>query len=146
MTVRVFIQNEAGSDRKNYHDEKLLTWQRVVTVSRPYPFPYGFILDTTADDGCNVDCFVLTDATLRTGQIIDCEVVGLMEQFEDGHADHNVLAGLPGAEAQVDARTQSRLEAFVTGVFGHIPGKQIRAGRFLDAREAHLHLGKHSDR
>ncbi len=32
MTVRVFIQNEAGSAQKNYHDEKHLTWQRVVTV------------------------------------------------------------------------------------------------------------------
>ncbi len=34
MTVRVFIQNEAGSDQKNYHDEKRLVWQRVATVSR----------------------------------------------------------------------------------------------------------------
>ena len=124
MTVRVFIQNEAGSDRKNYHDEKLLIWQRAVTVSRPYPFPYGFILDTTADDGCNVDCFILTNATLRTGQIIDCEVVGLMEQFEDGHADHNVLARLPGADVQVDETTQGRLAAFVAGVFAHIPGNR----------------------
>ena len=25
--VQVFIQNEAGSNQKNYHDEKTLAWQ-----------------------------------------------------------------------------------------------------------------------
>jgi inorganic pyrophosphatase len=92
MNVRVFIQNEAGSNTKHYHDETTLEWKRTADVSLPYPYPYGFIIGTAAEDGCNVDCFVITDRTLKTGQLIECDAVGLMEQFEDGQDDHNVLA------------------------------------------------------
>ena len=145
MTVRVFIQNEAGSAQKNYHDEKRLLWQRAATVSRAYPFPYGFVIDTSADDECNVDCFVITDRPLRTGDIVECEVLGLMEQFEDGQVDHNVLARLRGADAIVDDDVRDRLEQFVTTVFSHIPGKRIVVGRFLDAQHAEAHLVEHAE-
>ena len=145
MIVLVFIQNEAGSDRKNYHNEKTLEWQRVATVSHPYPFPYGFILGTSAADGCNVDCFVLTDVPLRTGQVVDCEVVGLMEQLEDGQPDHNVLARLPGSPSVVDASVRARLSDFVSTVFSHIPGKNVAVGRFLGSAEASSHIVERSD-
>jgi inorganic pyrophosphatase len=65
VRIRVFIQNEAGSARKHYHNEKTLELVRVADVSEPYPYPYGFILDTTAEDGWNVDCYVITDRPLR---------------------------------------------------------------------------------
>ncbi len=60
MDLKVYIQNEAGSNLKHYHNEKTLILKRTVEVSRPYPFPYGFILDTTSADGLNLDCFVIT--------------------------------------------------------------------------------------
>ncbi len=93
--IRVFIQNEAGSNQKHLHDEKTLAHKRMVIVSQAYPFPYGFVLDTTSEDGDNVDCFVITDRPLKTGTIVRCEPVGLLEQIEDGEADHNLLALLP---------------------------------------------------
>src|SRR5207244_1823392 len=82
--VKVFIQNEAGSNRKNCHDEKTLEYRETRIVSRPYPYPYGFILGTNANDGCNLDVFVITKRSLTTGSILECEAIGLMEQFEDG--------------------------------------------------------------
>jgi hypothetical protein len=52
--MKVFIQNEAGSNIKHYHDEKrLVATGKTMVVSRSYPFPYGFIVDTNAEDGCN---------------------------------------------------------------------------------------------
>ena len=145
MVVKVFIQNEAGSDQKQHHDEKTLEWRRAVTVSRAYPFPYGFIVGTTADDGCNVDCFVLTTQPLRTGDVVDCEVVGLMEQFEDGHTDHNVLVTVTGEPMTVTTAIQTTLTDFVQHVFDHIEGKQIRVGRFLGSEPAMVHVAVHSD-
>ena len=145
MHVRVFVQNEAGSDQKNYHDEKRLVWQRAETVSAAYPFPYGFLIGTSADDDCNVDCFVITEAPLRTGDVVDCEVIGLMEQFEDGHVDHNVLARLVGSLATVDATIQAQLSTFVTTVFSHVPGKQVSVGHFRDASVAQRHISERTD-
>src|SRR5688572_1686010 len=140
MLIKVFIQNEAGSNRKNLHNEKTLEYKETRIVSRPYPYPYGFILGTDASDGCNLDVFVITDRPLKAGQILDCDVVGLMEQFEDGMNDHNVLANIPGEHAVVTDKIQAALADFVLNVFRHIDGKRISVGRFLDVTAAEAHV------
>jgi inorganic pyrophosphatase len=91
LQIEVFIQNEAGSNVKNHHDEKALIRKETSVVSRRYPFPYGIVIGTTAHDGCNVDCFVITRTELRSGDRLDCLAIGLMEQTEDGVFDHNVI-------------------------------------------------------
>jgi len=143
--VKVFIQNEAGSRTKHSHNEKTLEPLGAQEVSRRYPFPYGFVLGTTAGDGLNVDCFVLTSTGLRTGQIVECTPIGLMEQFEDGKTDHNVLAVLSGETREVDAATQATLTEFVSHVFDHVPRKSIAVGRFLDAQAASDQVARHHD-
>jgi hypothetical protein len=54
-------------------------------------------------------------------------VAGLMEQFEDGHEDHNVLAVLPGSPVDISAQMRDRLSGFVMGVFKHVPDYRRRA-------------------
>jgi len=66
--MRVFIENEAGSFVKHYHNEKTLEPGGESRVSRAYPFPYGFVLNTSAADGDNVDCFVLTTERCAQGR------------------------------------------------------------------------------
>lgn len=144
-TIRVFIQNEAGSDTKHIHNEKTLLHETSVRISRPYPYPYGFVLNSTAADGCNLDCFVVTDRPLRTGDIVDCKPEGLMEQIEDGEEDHNVLATLPGQELVVDDGLRSTLGDFVHHVFDHIEGKKVQAGRFLGPADAERWVALHWD-
>lgn len=143
--MKVFIQNEAGSFLKNYHNEKTLQWRRATRVSRAYPLPYGFILNTTADDGLNLDCFVLTKTPLTTGQIVECDPVGLIEQMEDGKEDHNVLAVIRGEEELLDVVTRQVLIEFISHVFDHIPGKMIQAGDFRGKEAALDYVFQHQD-
>lgn len=143
--MKVFVQNEAGSFVKNYHDEKTLEYKRAARVSRAYPFPYGFILNTTADDGLNVDCFVLTKTALRTGQIVQCGPVGLMDQIEDGKEDHNVLAVIRGDEGRLDSKTKEAVVEFVSHVFDHVAGKRISAGAFRSRECAVDYVKRHED-
>jgi inorganic pyrophosphatase len=140
--MKVFIENEAGSDQKNIYNEKTLEYQKTYTVSRAYPYPYGFIPETTSGDGDNLDCFVITERKLKSGVTIECEIVGLMEQIEDGKDDHKILARLPGEHAVVDDNMQGILQEFVTHVFDHLPGKVVKVGRFLGPDEAAKHLKK----
>jgi inorganic pyrophosphatase len=144
-SMRVFIQNEAGSFVKNFYDEKTLTFTGTARVSRAYPLPYGFILNTTSDDGLNVDCFVLTKTSLHTGQIVECDPVGLMEQIEDGIEDHNVLAVLQGEEERLDSKTKQELIEFVSHVFDHLAGKTVLAGNFRDRESAIDYIRQHKD-
>ena len=114
-------------------------------MSRAYPFPYGVIDGTSAPDGCNVDCFVLTSRPLRTGDVVECDVAGLMEQFEDGDTDHNVLASVVGEPTSVTAAAQATLTEFVHHVFDHVEGKEVRAGRFLGPESAAAYVAAHAD-
>ena len=143
MDITVFIQNEPGTIRKNYHDEKTLQFKFYKTVSSAYPYPYGFILNTDASDGSNVDCYVITRQPLRSAQIVQCHAIGLMEQFEDGLDDHNVLATLLDEEVQITPEIESKLTDFVLGVFRHVEAKQIQVGRFLGPEDAIAYITSH---
>jgi inorganic pyrophosphatase len=134
--IKVFIENPAGSRIKNIHDEKTLEFKGGIPVARAYPFPYGFILDTTSEDGDNLDCYVLTNRALCRGDIVECSVMGLMEQFEDGEQDHNILATLVGESVALTEYVKSELKVFVNEVFCNQFGKSITAGEFLDAAPA----------
>jgi inorganic pyrophosphatase len=138
--LRVFIENEAGSRRKNIYDERTLTYLRTVEVSRAYPFPYGFVIGTRSGDGDCVDCFVLTAATLSSGIIVECDPIGLLEQVEDGEVDHKVLAVLIGERIALDDVVVAPLKHFITGVFAHVPGKRMEIGRLLSRPEAEAYV------
>jgi inorganic pyrophosphatase len=145
MQLRVFIENAAGSLVKHIHDEKTLELRGTEAVSRPYPYPYGFILETTAEDGDNVDCFILTKSTLRRADIVECEAVGLMEQVEDGEIDHKILALISSENPPLESDYMPVLTDFCRHVFDHMPGKKMRIGEFRDVKEALRYIAQHRD-
>lgn len=134
--MRVFIENETGSNQKNIFDEKTLVYKKAYTVSRSYPFPYGFVIGTTSGDGDNLDCFVLTNQPLKSTDIVDVVPIGMFEQEEDGQQDHKVLAVLKGESREVDEKTRALLKDFVENVFAHKPSKKMAVGRFLGIKDA----------
>ena len=138
--MQVFIENAAGSKRKNTYDERTLEYLRSEDVSAAYPYPYGFVIGTRGGDGDAVDCFVLTGDALAPGTIVECEPAGLIEQVEDGDIDHKVLAGLRGADAAVSELAVSALKGFIAGVFAHVPGKRMEIGRVLDRAAAEAYV------
>lgn len=142
--MRVFIENEAGYNQKNIYDEETLKYKKTYTVSRKYPFPYGFILETTSDDGDNLDCFIITNRKIKSGQIIECEPIGIMEQFEDEDKkeDHNVLAKIPGEIVAINDEIKSILTEFVLHVFDHKLGKIVSVGEFLGEEYARKYIEK----
>ena len=134
--MRVFVENEAGSTTKHHHDEKALVLLRTEEIARRYPFPYGFVVNTTGGDGDNVDCFVITDTPLRTGEIVECEPVALLEQVEDGDIDHNVLAVLSGEAPEIAPGVVAALTEFIANFREHQPGVVSTVGRLLDRAAA----------
>ena len=134
--MKVFIENEAASTKKNLFNEKTLEYRKTVEVSRPYPFPYGFVIGTTSGDGDNLDCFVITQKPLKSGDIVDVEAIGMFEQTEDGKADPKILARLYDEQPLITVDVEERLRDFIRHVFDHLPDKSVSFGRFLDIEEA----------
>ncbi|HEU4414984.1 MAG TPA: inorganic diphosphatase [Candidatus Angelobacter sp.] len=144
--MKAFIENEAGSRLKHEHDEKTLEPKGTTVVSRAFPWPYGFILETTGQDGDNVDCFVLTQKPLRTGDIVDCDPIGMIEQIEDGEVDHKIFACLHDEAAVLNDAAAEQFKDFALHVFEHIPGKTMNIGRRCDKQTALEYIERHRDR
>jgi len=144
--MKVFIENQAGSRIKHEHNEKTLELKGTTLVSRAFPWPYGFILHTTGDDGDNVDCFVLTRRPLLTGEIVECEPIGLIEQIEDGEIDHKIFARLQDEMAVLDDQAQATFTDFALHVFEHVPGKTMKIGTCCGRQTAVEYIHRHSDR
>ncbi len=136
--MKVFIENEAGKAIKNIHNEKTLEFKKSYELKLAYPYPYGFILNTTSGDGDNLDCFVLTNQKLKTGQTVDCEPIALMKQVENGNEDYNVIAVLKGESTELTPGIKEKLTQFTLHVFDHWEWiKDMRVEGF-DSKEAAL--------
>ncbi len=138
--MRVFIENEAGSRRKNTYDERTLQHLATADVSAAYPFPYGFVIGTVSGDGDAVDCFVITARHFSSGDTVDCDPVGLLEQIEDGEVDHKVIAVQRDAPAAVDDATLAALKHFIANVFSHVKSKRVEIGKFLNREAAEAYV------
>jgi inorganic pyrophosphatase len=143
--IKVFIEAEAGSCNKNRYNEKTLEYKGVSRISWPYPYPYGFIVGTSAEDGDNLDCYLITKDTLKAGTIVECEPIGLLEQEEDEEVDHKVLATLPGQDVTLSQELLEELRDFIYAVFTQFPEVSVSIGRILQRKRALHHIQKFQD-
>jgi len=135
-TVNVFVQNEAGSNTKNRHNEETLEQIGSIELIEPYPFPYGFIPDTSAADGDCLDCYVLTSVRLVTGQRVEVRPAGVLEMFEDGEPDHKILAVLPEENEAIASDDVEKLKAFIRALSVQFPEANFQTGRVLSKAHA----------
>jgi inorganic pyrophosphatase len=138
--IKVFIQVEAGSCDRNLYNEKTLEYKGTRQSLRPYPYPYGFIIGTTAAEGDNVDCYIITHDHLYSGTIVECEPIGLLEQDEDGEIDQKVLAAIPGQDVEVSQDLLQELRDFIYAIFARFPDVHVSVGRILPREAALRHI------
>lgn len=140
--IQVLIQVVAGSHEKRQYNEKTLEYKATRRVSRPYPYAYGFVLETRAEDEEAVDCYVLTKDGVKSGTVVECEPIGLLEQDEDGEIDHKVLAAMPGQPVEAGQELLKELGDFIQAVFAEYPEVQVHLGRILPPEAARNYIEK----
>jgi len=143
--IKICIEAEAGSREKNRYNEKSLEYEGTGRVSRPYPYPYGFIIGTRGADGDCVDCYLITKNIMKSGTIVECEPIGLLEQDEDGEIDHKVLAAMPGENVELNGGLLKELQDFIYTVFAEFPGVHVQVGRILPREAALDHIQGYQD-
>ena len=80
-TINVVIETPKGSRNKYAFDaeRKIFQLKRVLPVGMAFPYDFGFIPSTKADDGDPVDVLVLMDEPAFPGCLLKCRVIGVIE-------------------------------------------------------------------
>lgn len=146
VPLRAFVETPAGSRLKQIHDEDSLLPVRSMSLSAPYPFAYGFLIDHLGGDGECVDCYVISARPIAAGRVLDCELLGLVEQWENGAEDHKMLVRPLGDVVEVDADTGARISEFIRAVFRSGRIGYVEVGRTLDADAAGEWLARQATR
>lgn len=91
--VNVLIEIPAGSKNKYEFDKDLNAFalDRVLYSSVAYPYDYGFIPNTLADDGDPLDGMVIIDQPTFPGCVIPAKPIGMLEMIDSGDRDEKII-------------------------------------------------------
>jgi inorganic pyrophosphatase len=91
--INVLIEIPAGSKNKYEFDKDLNAFalDRVLYSSVQYPYDYGFVPNTLADDGDPLDGMVLIDQPTFPGCVIAARPIGMLEMIDGGDRDEKLL-------------------------------------------------------
>lgn len=92
--VNVFIEIPQGSSVKYEVDKEsgIIFVDRFLYTAFSYPFNYGFIPGTKADDGDAVDVLVISDKTVAPGTVIPAVPIGMLEMEDEEGIDTKIIA------------------------------------------------------
>jgi inorganic pyrophosphatase len=79
--IQVIIETPKGSRNKYAFDpeQKVFELKKVLPAGMAFPYDFGFIPSTTAEDGDPVDVLVLMDEPAFTGCLLKCRPIGIIE-------------------------------------------------------------------
>jgi inorganic pyrophosphatase len=80
-TIKVVIETPKGSRNKYAFDpeERIFTLKKVLPAGMAFPYDFGFVPSTVAEDGDPVDILVLMDEPAFPGCIVKCRLIGVID-------------------------------------------------------------------
>ena len=134
--MKAFIEVNAGTTQRPIWNEQTLEQIGTKTVYKPYPYAYGFLLDTISGDGDHLDCYIITSKSLTAGKILDVKPIGMVESIENGEEDHKILCRLPDEDIVMNLNAETVIRDFGEHYFDDRPDKHVVVGRFLGYDDA----------
>ena len=91
--LNIVIEIPKGSSNKYEYDEKndLFRLDRTIHSAVFYPFDYGFIPGTKAEDGDALDAIVLVEKPTFTGCLIKARPIGMLEMEDEKGKDYKII-------------------------------------------------------
>ena len=92
--VNVFVEIPQNSPIKYEVDKEsgAIIVDRFMHTAFSYPFNYGFIPNTLADDGDAVDVLVISTHPVQAGAVIAVRPIGLLEMEDEAGLDNKIIA------------------------------------------------------
>ena len=93
ITLRVLVECEMGSTNKYEYDDdrNMMVIVRKLHKDYPYPFSYGSIPQTLAEDGDPLDAILFCSDVIRSGTVVNAIPVGIIKTIDDGEQDDKIL-------------------------------------------------------
>jgi inorganic pyrophosphatase len=84
QTLQVVIETPKGSRNKFAFDEKqnIFALKKVLPTGMAFPYDFGFVPSTLAQDGDPTDVLVLMDEPAFAGCLLQCRIIGIIEGEE----------------------------------------------------------------
>ena len=91
--INVLVEIVGGSKNKYEFDKEMgaMILDRVLFSSVQYPYDYGFVPNTLADDGDPLDGMVIMDEPTFPGCVIAARPIGMLEMIDGGDRDEKIL-------------------------------------------------------
>jgi inorganic pyrophosphatase len=91
--INVLIEIPGGSKNKYEFDKDMNAFalDRVLFASVKYPYDYGFVPNTLADDGDPLDGMVMMDEPTFAGCVIAARPIGMLLMIDGGDRDEKIL-------------------------------------------------------
>ena len=91
--INVLIEIPGGSKNKYEFDKDMNAFalDRVLFASVKYPYDYGFVPNTLADDGDPLDGMVIMDEPTFPGCVIAARPIRMLEMIDGGDRDEKIL-------------------------------------------------------
>lgn len=152
--INVLIEIPQGSSVKYEIDKEsgILFADRLLHTSMHYPFNYGFIPGTKADDGDAIDVLVLSSIPLDPGTAIEARPIGMLEMEDEAGLDDKILA-VPKVKVDpyyahvndigdINAHVKDRIKHFFESYKTIEPGKWVKVKGFFGKKEAEANIEK----
>lgn len=146
--VNVLIEIPKNSNIKYELDKEsgVIFVDRFLHTAMIYPFNYGFVPGTLAEDGDPLDIIVLSEDTVVPGVVIPSTIIGMLEMEDEEGIDTKVLA-VPSIKidpfygeykniSDVPDAIKNKLKHFFENYKTLEPGKWVKVKDWKDKKTA----------
>lgn len=146
--VNVFVEIPQGVSVKYELDKKsgFIFVDRFLYTEMNYPFNYGFVPGTLAEDGDPVDILVLSSKPVVPGVVIPSLPIGMLEMEDEAGIDNKVIAvPLPKLDrkfkdyndvSDIPAKIKEEIKYFFENYKKLEPGKWVKVRNWKNKKVA----------
>ncbi len=146
--INVFIEIPQGVSVKYELDKEsgVIFVDRFLFTEMEYPFNYGFVPETMADDGDPVDVIVLSSKPVVPGVVIPSRPIGMLEMEDEAGLDNKIVAvPMPKVDKKfadyndvddIPAEIRDQIKYFFENYKKTEPGKWVKIKEWKGKEEA----------
>lgn len=152
--VNVFVEIPQGSSIKYELDKEseIIFVDRFSYTAMQYPFNYGFVPGTQAEDGDPLDVLIFSSQSVAPGVVIPCRPIGMLEMEDEEGVDTKILA-VPTVKVdpfyahvsdigEIEEAVKNKIKHFFDHYKEIEPGKWVKTRKFLAKDAAYAAVTK----